>query len=256
MNAASHNGLSIYLRQQTSQLYRIVSVFCFVGPLLLTSALAHAQDLHPFIDPWGQTDANYGYSRSTKPIEIELWNPSTSIHLTIAKAYLTFKPNWSGGRQDFVVLEAALPDLNPVVLDSREMVAAEDRVFVRLRASIRGGTPQFAKRVLSRLRKSSEDEEFAWYHEKSVFDSFGVPHVKPDDDEFAVPLEQVGNPQVLFDCLLPAPNRKVGCKVYNEVAATDAATVGLNYQIRRSELKRWREIDSAVRKLVTSFELR
>jgi len=63
--------------------------------------------------PLGQRNANYGYSRSTTSIDIELWNLSTSVRLAIPNAYLTFKPSWTGGQQKFVTLEAALPDLNP-----------------------------------------------------------------------------------------------------------------------------------------------
>jgi hypothetical protein len=60
-------------------------------------------------------------------------------------------------------------------------------------------------------------------------------------------------PTFLFSCLPPAPGRKVGCIAYAEVAASETASIGLDYQIRRSDLPRWHEIDQAVRKLVASF---
>jgi len=66
------------------------------------------------------------------------------------------------------------------------MVPAEDRILITLNASIPGGVAKFAKQTLSRLRRGHQDEEFAWYYEKGVFDASGIPHVRLDDFEYAV----------------------------------------------------------------------
>jgi hypothetical protein len=196
---------------------------------------------------------NFGYTKSREVVGIDLSNSKASVQLSIPKAYLTYRPSWNGGRFDFVTLEAALPDLNPGILDPRESVPAEDRVLIQLQASVPGGTSQFVRDSLASLQETGRDDEFLWYHERYLVDSSGKLHMGLDDNEYAVPLEQEKDPRVLFNCLPPAPDRKVGCIAYTELPVNDTASVDLQYQIRRSELRRWREIDQAVRKLILSF---
>lgn len=195
----------------------------------------------------------YGYTRDTDPVEIELQNPKASVHLSIPKAYLIYKPAWNGGRFDFVAMEAELPNMTPPALDPREMVPAEDRVHITLKASVPRGGLLFIKHRLETLRQTERDGQFVWYHSREIVDGSGKPHVRPYDNEYAVPVGQESSPQRLFSCLPPAPNRKVGCTVYTEFAVNETASMGLDYQIRRSELPRWPDIDEAVRKLVASF---
>lgn len=231
---------------------RRIIVFAILG-LIGPAALKIVRYLYSPASTLQRVAADYGHTRSTDTVAIELQNPKASIHLRIPKAYLIFKPNWNGGRQDFVDLEAALPDLNPAVLDRREVVPVEDLVLIKLQVSIPGGTTNFVHKTIQELRRDEEDAGFMWYYDKSIFGPNGIPHIGPADEEYAVPLDQDADPHIFFRCVPPEAGRQVGCTAFTELHSTDAASVSLEYHIRRSELGRWREIDPAVRKLVASF---
>src|SRR5687768_14901615 len=59
--------------------------------------------------------SNVGYSKDTRPIELKLVDQSGNavLDLRVPKAYLTWTPNWGGGKQEFLKIQAFLPDMQP-----------------------------------------------------------------------------------------------------------------------------------------------
>ncbi|WP_375415229.1 hypothetical protein [uncultured Bradyrhizobium sp.] len=56
----------------------------------------------------------FGHTTDPVPIEIALRDKTETFHFKIPKAYLTFSENWTGGVQDFLVLETSFPSMAPL----------------------------------------------------------------------------------------------------------------------------------------------
>jgi hypothetical protein len=188
-----------------------------------------------------------GQTTDMDSVDIRLSGQGGSVSLRIPKAYLDWKKNWDGGDQDFISMEASLPDMVPLTRDPRPVVKSKDRVLITLDWSYNFGIGRsIDQRVERDLSVVHSDGDLIWLRAHDFKDRQGNLRPSVDEEDYAL---HEKDPKVLLSCLPYKFGPDVGCHISTDI--TDR--VRANYIIRRSELYRWKEIDSRVRALIQSF---
>lgn len=200
-------------------------------------------------------------------MDIELRSGSGVTRLRIPKAYLTLRPNWGGGRQDVVVLEAVLPDMRPLSesrLQSLEPASArrelkgdegpESPISIRLKGSSRNWMTNRIRQQVAEdweFQRVTEDGLSLYYEVQRNPDGTLFNPNKPDElkeRQLVAPAED-GRPMVHFACPPTSkPYDSWRCSAHSHLGDS----LYLEYSFEQDHLAQWHEIDRKVRELVTS----
>lgn len=229
---------------------------------------------------------NSARTTSMEPVALILRDSEDNqeLRLRVPKAYLTKAQNWRGGSQRFIWIETALPALNPTPAVStpprpdspeysRWLADSDGGIYIvienaysRLPASVvrERWLKNYAVDRNSRANVAYElisDHEFGLAGYRSLACHPRAPSTdqpvgeqewqcQKGDSEYYVSNE--GDPPVHIVCHLDGATgiwqARRGCQVY-----TSFGGFTLRYIFRRTQLSRWQEFDSGVRKLLESF---
>lgn len=191
---------------------------------------------------WGPGSS---YTTNMEPVEITLQN-SPAV-LRIPKAYLTFRENWKGGEQEFVVVEFTYPDMAPTKRNKR----AELQFSVKLK-----GTSDSTKHGLIKDIADGKawleptgfglDRLSAGYHEDRKVDKAPrLPMASPGPYNSYYSAEN--GRYVAMDC-----ERKRTCSVYTSFSRHLTG----NYYISSKYVpEQWKEIDGNIVQFIRSLEV-
>lgn len=174
----------------------------------------------------------------------------------IPKTYLQFKPNWTGGIQDVIMISAALywnGDIMPaasVAADhdgSTPTEQPDDVIQITINASANPFTHGYLTgTVLPQMEQTGEDSQFKEFAYKRINGE------RLADSAIFVPVAEFAA-SIYFDCARNSP--QFGSKLLNCTAHTDFKdNVAVKYIFNSRNLARWHDIDAKVRGLLTSLE--
>jgi hypothetical protein len=213
-----------------------------------------------------------GYTASMEPADITLVDKKgrPALELRIPKAYLTDGRTWKGGEHYQVEIQSVLPDMRPLA----PLLATE--AAPRTRADV-GRTKVDPNRVLVWLVGQPAGNTltglYEMYREQYRLVAtavYGLDHFRrercpkregaaqtesrgsrldcyPEQDFFFTPPAR-REVDIYFICIPPEHGPGVGCTGHTAYRGRK-----LEYTIRRSELARWQEIDTAVRAMLDRF---
>jgi hypothetical protein len=192
--------------------------------------------------------ANRGISGDMRPVEMYSQTASGYAYWKIPKAYLTFTPNWSGGKQDFIDVEAAIywesDEMPPWSKAGRGDATGrkpDDKLFVHI-----SGAGNFSGRrwwetfVLPRLEVVGAVGDLIEYRYR--------PGPGAMSSAVYAPREQ-GNYTMHFECVRNSYGNLLGCKTRTDYTRD----IALEYVFSSNHISRWKEIDAKARALVDSF---
>jgi hypothetical protein len=214
----------------------LVQVISF---LLLSSSNSEAQRSYFF-----------GHTTDATPVNISLRDKDAVLDFKIPKAYLTFSENWSGGLQDFLVLEASFPSMTPLSFAGGD-VNKPDALVIHLHSysrtgakfSTRGTIDFFASQVWTYVGDTQDKIGRSYRHYLAKRDL-----EKPrDDDRFGKEYFVADDRDAYLECFLEAQNPNMGCSLF----ADYAKSLSLTIQFRRSQFEHWPEFYQSV---VTLFD--
>jgi hypothetical protein len=214
---------------------------------------------------------NSARTTSMEPADLLLRDPDdeTELRLRIPKAYMTRAENWRGGAQQFIWIETALPQLQPAAAAS----SLNNGVYITLQNERADWAGDSARERW--LKTYSVDRHSGSYvaYELVNQDEFGLtfykslacrppepaganavaePQWQCHDSHREYYVSNEGDPVVHISCHAEntsgAGLERVGCQ-----ARTSFRGFTLSYVFRSTELSRWQEFDSAVRRLLGNF---
>jgi hypothetical protein len=178
---------------------------------------------------------------------------SKEIQFSIPKEYFTLSPIPSAGLHDAVSVSATISTGTP--LRRTQMSSADkDAVGVALYSIKSFSLDKIFEYHLSHdwteIGSDEDEEEFHSY----ILES---DRIKYDDtakilNTYLVPKQRNESNTKYFSCLREAGNPKVGCTGFSVAWGS----LSLEYTFRRTELRRWREIEARVGELLHRFSQR
>ena len=188
---------------------------------------------------------------SLEPIHLEVGDK----HLRIPKAYMDYRPNWKGGKQDGAGMQVILPDMKPFGADTIEEFkkpghANKFRVLINEGGIVKKNeaTERKIAKTYQRIRglaKSSKERNFDGLVENNT--CFFTKRDKKTDYFVGI--------QTDYSVIEFRRSR------HKDVPHPSCSTIRnysrltfLTYHFSRDHLPRWREIDATVFKLIKSFE--
>jgi hypothetical protein len=114
------------------------------------SILAAASLSFLILSPSADAQRTYYFGRSTNvtPVDIAIQDKDEILNFKVPKAYLTFSKNWSGGLQEFFVLEANFPSMHPLSL-AESSVKDTDALFIDLHSYSYTGADLSTRKTIS-----------------------------------------------------------------------------------------------------------
>ncbi len=227
-----------------------------------------SDDLFKQAFPWLKDS---GRTEDMTPVEIELVDERSgeSLHFRIPKAYLTNKSNWVGGKHGRIKIETGLPELKP--RPGNIWVRRDDPDYDRKIGFFRNGLfinldgrrpdPQYEKNVIKRYKHDYKIQPSLVhdlnYYKYIICSDIERKQGKPvkaemrcreHTDEYFITPPESSLPWVAMTCTKLEVNSGGGCIVSSRYRDRK-----LEYIFRTSQLHRWREFDTAARKLLDQF---
>jgi hypothetical protein len=188
--------------------------------------------------------ANQGSSRDLKPIELCFRQPEGPLCWHIPKAYLSFVPNWKGGEQKIIVIDAALfwdSDVMPPT--STAPRKPDDRLLIYISQGGRFFARRyFQENLMPLLELVATENGFNEYRYKEVNGR------RVTLDSIFVPTDHPAN-FIYFNCTHHSEQQLINC----DARIDFMEDVTAHYVFFSGNLPRWREIDTKVRLLMKSF---
>lgn len=188
-------------------------------------------------------DIGYEATTSTNIVQIEIGNHAFAI----PRAYIWYRPNWKGGKQDGLLMEALLPDFERRTSENRsefETPGWDREVKINLHHR-----PAFStKRLFLNLRsndyivsKPTPEYEEGWQYFRENRGNRKEYFVRQSDD---------GRYHVMA-CFLPDIVPFPSCKAEFDFAKDLTGS----FSFDRERLKSWEELEAKVIRLLRSFEV-
>ncbi len=227
----------------------------------------------------------FNLSRTTEmtPIDISLSENingrTNTLRMRIPKAYLTDPVNWSGGEQASLRIETGLPNLEPrAAIDTTtaypgtpEFDARDKRtrqgINIVLNAHVIGEglvknqyqaiQSNFGQGKTGKYERLADKFGLEQYQQLVCGDKWILPGGTIDTEgprcrvrgaEIFIASPSAREAQVYYSCTHLEENPEGGCNAYVQFRNWQ-----MNYIFRRSEISRWQEFDSAVRRLLSGF---
>jgi hypothetical protein len=194
----------------------------------------------------------FGRTTNVTPINVSLQDTDTILHFRIPKAYLTFSQNWSGGLQEFLVIESSFPSMAPLALPEGE-IKHTDALIIDLHSHSSTGATYTTKKAIDLFIKDR------WAFVQAIKDKAGRSYkyyvdkrdVDKRDDITQLLKESyvVDGQHIYFECLREFLNPNVGCSGF----ADYGKNLTLTFHFRRSQFERWPEFYEAAIRLLNSF---
>lgn len=191
-------------------------------------------------------NANFATTRDMAPVEMEFRTRAGTIHWRIPKAYLTYQPNWQGGHQSNITIEAALfwrsAEMPPwAIIPARTDPRPDGKLIIHVDAAgnffQRRNWQEF---LLPRLEEVGRESDLVEYRYRpapaALPDKVFAPETQPENSLF-------------FACVRNSLGNLLGCNAHTDFAED----VALDYVFSSNHIHRWREIDTRARALVASF---
>ena len=194
----------------------------------------------------------FGQSTDPAPVELAIQDKDEVLHFSIPKAYLIFSENWSGGLQDFFVLETVFPSMVPRSLagidaNNADVLVIDFHSYANTGAnySTRKTIDFFVKEKWARVESAlvKNGRSYQYYVEKRDVE-------KRFDNHSLIKEFYVADGQdIYFECFRELSNPHVGCHGF----ADYGKNLSLSFAFRRSQFERWPEFYDAVVRLLNSF---
>lgn len=160
--------------------------------------------------PWAKYIAS---TQSMEPVELSVAAKGGATTFRIPKAYLTWNTNWSGGEQDFIILEAYLPDMSPwsraAIVKSTEQGQEptnsefpdiRDRVRIKLNAGYVPGKYNVSEWIVNtKDYRGIFKDEFEYYKQTYTRTYSDGSPIETGRDYF-IPLDLQGQPNMYIGC--------------------------------------------------------
>jgi hypothetical protein len=194
----------------------------------------------------------FGRTADLTPVNVTLQDTDAVLHFRIPKAYLTFSQNWSGGLQEFLVIEASFPSMAPLALPEGD-IKHTSALIIDLHSHSSTGAKYSTEKAINFFIKDR------WILVQDVKDKAGRAYqyyvdkrdVNKRDDITQLLKESfvVDGQHIYFECLREFLNPSVGCSGF----ADYGSNLTLTFHFPRSQFERWPEFYEAAVRLLNSF---